>query len=124
NTPDAWDRGGTFELAPVKTNGLAVRFRGYLHPPVTGNYEFWLATATDASLFMSPSENPTEAVRIATTQRFGAVRDWNAPRFKGSSLWCPPMPLVAGGGYFMGAEGLNAKSEGQLAGGGSRLDTV
>jgi hypothetical protein len=113
--PNGWNVAGTFELAPVETNGFAVCFRGYLHPPVTGSYEFWLATATDATLFMSPGENPVDAVTIATTQRFGAARDWNAPRFQGSSLWCPPMPLVAGRRYYIQAQVIIPKGEGHLS---------
>ena len=115
NHPDGSELAHTFELEPVKTNHLGVRFCGYLHPPATGDYEFWLATATDAVLFLSPSERADDKVPIARMQNAGRPKTWDAPRFKGSSLWAPPVPLVAGRRYFIEALVVIEKGEGHLS---------
>jgi hypothetical protein len=92
----------TIELQPVTTNGLAVRFCGYLHPPLTGDYEFWLAVATSAALYMSPAENPVEKALIASA--VDSSRTFDRPRFQGGSSWAPPVPLVADRRYYIEAE--------------------
>ena len=111
--PDAWDLVPALKLAPVETNRLVVRFRGYLHPPVTGDYEFWLVGASKAKLFMSPSERAEDAITIA--QIFASQTNWDAPRMRGSSNWSPPSPLVAGRLYYIEALLLVEHGEGRLS---------
>jgi ferric-dicitrate binding protein FerR (iron transport regulator) len=113
--PDGSDLARSFELEPVKTNRFGVRFRGYLHPPVSGDYEFWLATATDAVMFVSPDERVADKVAIARMQDVGRPKEWDAPRFRGSSLWAPPVPLVAGQRYYIEALVFIEKGEGHLS---------
>jgi hypothetical protein len=119
NDPRLWDHpdgsymAQSLELEPVTTNRVAVRFRGYVHPPITGDYEFWLAGATDARLFMSPNENPADKVPIAVT--VDNSRKLDQPRFRGSSSWAPPVPLVAGHRYYIEALLFIEKDEGHLS---------
>jgi hypothetical protein len=115
--PDRSDMAQTFELEPVKTNKLAVRFRGYLHPPASGNYEFWLAGATEAMLFMSPNENPAHVIRIASSRESVGVREWDHPRAvgQGDTQWSSLIPLVAGKRYYIEALVLIEKGEGHLS---------
>src|SRR5215831_2376959 len=41
------------------------RMRGYLHPPVTGNYTFWIASDNSSELWLSTDEDPAMVKRIA-----------------------------------------------------------
>ena len=111
--PDGWDFAKALELEPMETNRFGVRYCGYLHPPVTGDYEFWLAGATDAQLFMSPGENPADKVPIART--VDDSRKLDKPRFQGGSPWEPPVPLVAGRRYYIEALVFIEKGEGHLS---------
>jgi hypothetical protein len=113
NRPDGSDMARTLELSPMITNRFGVRFCGYVHPPVTGDYEFWLTGATDATLFMSPDENPSHEVPIARI--VDNSRKLDQPRFQGSSPWAPPVSLVAGRRYYIEALVLVEKGEGHLS---------
>jgi hypothetical protein len=99
----------------VKTNRLAVRFRGYLQPPASGEYEFWLATGTEAVLSLSPNEQARDKVVIARGQEVSGPKRWDAPRFRGGSLWCPPVPLVAGRQYYIECVVFIEKGQGHLS---------
>jgi signal transduction histidine kinase len=52
------------------------RMRGYLHPPVTGEYTFWIASDNSSELWLSTSADPAKARKMASIQRF----NWVAPR--------------------------------------------
>ena len=99
--PDGSDLSPALELQPLQTNHLGFRFCGYVHPPVTGDYEFWLAGAAGATLFMSPDENPADGVAIAGTA--ADIRTLDLPRFQGPSAWSGALPLVAGRRYYVEA---------------------
>jgi hypothetical protein len=113
--PDRWDLATRFELAPAETNRLGVRFRGYFHPPITGDYEFWLAGATEAKLFMSPTDQAENSVQIAQTPDAGRANAWDAPRFRGPTQWSSTIPLVAGHRYYVEALLLIEHGEGHLS---------
>jgi len=106
--PDAWDVARAFALESVKTNRLAVRFRGYLHPPVTGDYQVWLTGPADTALgetvlLVSPSEDAEDATPIART----GTRTFNQSP--------PPFPLMAGRRYYLEALIFIEKGEGHLS---------
>lgn len=111
--PDGSDLAKAFELQSVTTNQFGVRFCGYLHPPVTGDYEFWLTGAADASLNMSPNENPADEVVILNMQD---DRTWNLPFPNRAVIPSPPaIPLVAGRCYYIEAIAFIEKGEGHLS---------
>jgi hypothetical protein len=111
--PDGADIVQSVELQAVTTNNSAVRFVGYVHPPATGDYEFWLSGGTSAVLYMSPTESPADEVRVATSE--DNSRDLDKPRFQGPSPWAPPMRLVAGRRYYIEAIVLIQQGEGHLS---------
>jgi len=113
--PDGWDLSSAFELEPTETNHLVVRFSGYLHPPITGDYEFWLAGASAAQLFLSPAERAEERIVIAQTSDGTRAKAWDAPRFQRQSQWAPPLPLVAGRRYYIEGLVLVQHGEGHLS---------
>lgn len=74
------------------------RVRGYLHPPATGNYEFWLATDDDGELWLSTTDQPANKVRIAYIQaNWAGPRDWT----KHLTQHSVSIPLVAGQRYYI-----------------------
>jgi signal transduction histidine kinase len=52
------------------------RMRGFLRPPATGEYTFWIASDNSSELWLSTSADPVKVRKIASIQRFG----WVAPR--------------------------------------------
>ncbi len=73
------------------------RIRGYVHPPLTGEYVFWMASDDEGELLLSTSEDPTQARRIAHCPHACDPRDWTKEKSQQSS----PIPLVAGQRYFI-----------------------
>ncbi|MBK8046736.1 MAG: hypothetical protein IPK16_06205 [Anaerolineales bacterium] len=45
---------------PRGGNDYGVRIRGYLLPPVDGDYRFWIAADDRGALFLSTDETPDE----------------------------------------------------------------
>jgi signal transduction histidine kinase len=66
----------------VPTNSgdfFLTRTRGYLHPPATGNYTFWIASDDASELWLSEDADPAKARRIAcvTSGRFTKAEQWD-----------------------------------------------
>jgi hypothetical protein len=121
NRPNGRDAVPDFELAIAETNAFAVRVCGYVHPPVTGNYRFWLekppmdfAKTGYAQLAMSPTEAPSEAVKIAQTAEAGngMISPYQAV---GATKAPPPIPLVAGRRYYLQANLFIKKGKAELS---------
>ncbi len=74
------------------------RVRGFLHPPQTGNYQFWLATDDDGELWLSTTTLPANKVRIAYIQgNWASPREWT----KHATQQSVTIPLVAGQKYYI-----------------------
>src|SRR5580765_2742537 len=65
-----------FEAPTDSKQYRLTRMRGFLHPPVTGQYTFWIASDNSSELWLSTSAEPTKVRKIASIQRFG----WVVPR--------------------------------------------
>jgi hypothetical protein len=114
NHPNGSELSPSIEIQSIMTNQLGVRFCGYLHPPVTGEYEFWLSGATSAKLFISPTENTADEVPVA--QVLEPSRNMDRPRYQSAtSAWAPPVPLIAGRRYYIEALVFVDKGEGYLS---------
>jgi ferric-dicitrate binding protein FerR (iron transport regulator) len=114
--PAARDFVNSFETDKVGTNDSGFRLVGYIHPPVTGKYTFWIAAAASAPLWLSPNENPAEKVRIAETPG-GEPHQWapSLPTGDVSMTQSPPITLVAGCRYFIQAAQKTARGSSHLA---------
>lgn len=77
------------------------RMRGYLHPQVSGNYRFWIASDNSSELWLSTDANPWNARRIAFIPRFGwtALRQWTVYTSQHSDV----IRLNAGETYYIEA---------------------
>ena len=83
---------------PVNTaDNFGSRIRGYIHPPISGAYTFWLASDDNGDLLLSTSDNPASATRIAF------VADWTNPHewTKSASQQSATINLVAGQKYYI-----------------------
>jgi len=83
---------------PVNTaDNFGSRIRGYIHPPISGAYTFWLASDDNGDLLLSTNDNPANATRIAF------VSDWTNPHewTKTASQQSATINLVAGQKYYI-----------------------
>lgn len=73
--PSGWDIRPTFDAPANWGDYHLTRMRGYLHPPVTGNYTFWIASDNSSELWISPDEDPAKVERIAMVKE----GNWTSP---------------------------------------------
>lgn len=73
------------------------RWRGFLHPPVSGSYTFWIAADDSAELMLSDDERPEQARRIAFVPNYTMPRQWT----KTADQESVAIPLKAGHRYYL-----------------------
>lgn len=52
--------------------------RGWLRPPTTSQYRFWLASDDDSSFWLSSDEDPANSAKIAQLSGYSGYKQWNA----------------------------------------------
>jgi regulation of enolase protein 1 (concanavalin A-like superfamily) len=80
-------------------NYYGQRLRGFVIPPISGPYTFWIASDDTSQLWLSSDEQPANAVPIASVNTFTAPRQWN----KEPNQQSTPINLQAGHRYFIQA---------------------
>jgi signal transduction histidine kinase len=77
--PSGWDIRNIFEAPTDWGEYYLTRMRGWLHPAVTGEYTFWIASDNSSELSLSTDGNPENVRRIASIPTYGWVtpRDWS-----------------------------------------------
>jgi len=73
------------------------RIRGYLYPPATGAYTFWIAGDDNCQLWLSTDGTPAHAALIAQVTGWTDSREWD----KFSSQQSSPVSLTAGQKYYI-----------------------
>jgi signal transduction histidine kinase len=63
--PSGEDIRNSFEAPSNWGEYHLTRMRGYLHPPVTGDYTFWIASDNSSELWLSSDDKPAKAKKIA-----------------------------------------------------------
>ena len=97
NTPNKTERLGNLLEAPTNTADFyASRMRGWLRPPVTGDYVFWIAADDMAELWLSIDDNPNNGALVCSLSWKAEPRQWTAYPEQMSK----PIPLVAGQAYY------------------------
>ncbi len=87
----------SFEAPLNWSDNYGTHMRGYVHPPQTGDYIFWIASDDQGELYLSTNEMAADRVLIARVPTWVPSQDWNEPRddtylFQQS----PPIHLEAG----------------------------
>jgi signal transduction histidine kinase len=75
--PSGWDVRNSFEAPSNWGDYHLTRMRGHLHPPVTGDYTFWIASDNSGELWLSPDDDPTKIRRIAFVREWVNPHDWS-----------------------------------------------
>ena len=75
------------------------RIRGYICPPTTGLYTFYIASDDNSELWLSTSDQPSDKVKIASVSDWAGVRDWT----KFPSQQSVPISLQANTKYYIEA---------------------
>ncbi len=74
------------------------RLSGYLLPPQTGNYTFWIASRNESELWLSTTDQPVNRVRIASSPAGGTgFRQWASSSTQRSAA----ISLEAGRRYYL-----------------------
>ena len=86
--------------APVDiAENYGQRMHGYLVPPQSGNYTFWIATDDAGELWLSTDENPANRKLIASVSGWTSPREWG----KEANQESPPVRLEANRAYYVAA---------------------
>ena len=88
-----------FEAPTNVADNYGQRVRGFVLPPQTGDYVFWLASDDGGALFLSTDESPANKVEIATVPGWTTPRQWNRYREQESK----PIRLESGRRYYVEA---------------------
>lgn len=75
------------------------RIRGYVCPPLTGNYIFWIASDDNSELWLSTNDLPANRQKIASVTGWTASQEWT----KYPSQQSVSKYLVAGQKYYIEA---------------------
>src|SRR5688572_13282906 len=88
-----------FELPANSGNNFGVRVYGYICPPTTGSYVFWIASDHSSELWLSTTSNPLNKIRIAFNTNSTKSRQWD----KYATQKSLPVALIAGQKYYVEA---------------------
>src|SRR6185312_6934958 len=91
----------SFEAPAGRGTYFLSRIRGYLHPPVTGQYSFWISADDAGEVFLSPDASPERMQRVATNKIGNATGPGEWERFP--SQHSQPVTLRAGETYYIEA---------------------
>lgn len=75
-TPKSTSQLAVFEGPSNAGDNYGDRIRGYICPPVSGNYIFWIASDDQSELWLSPNDKESDKVKIASLSGFTSSREW------------------------------------------------
>ncbi|MBP7803172.1 MAG: fibronectin type III domain-containing protein, partial [Saprospiraceae bacterium] len=99
NSPSSSGTRTSFEMNSNAGSNFGIKMYGYLCPPTTGNYVFWIASDDSGELWLSTSSNPAARQRIAYHTGYTNSRQWT----KYSTQKSAAVSLVAGQVYYIDA---------------------
>ena len=99
NSPSFTTSLTSFEIPANAGNNYGSRVIGYLCPPATGTYYFWIAADHSAELWLGTSQLPASRQKIAYLSQPSNPREWN----KFSTQKSVGISLTAGQLYFIEA---------------------
>ncbi|MEP6603270.1 MAG: DUF1800 family protein [Spartobacteria bacterium] len=89
----------TLEQPLNYANQYGTRIRGYIVPPTTGNYTFWIASDDQSELWISTDDQPANMVKRAYVATYTGSRQWT----KEANQKSPILALTAGQKYYFEA---------------------
>lgn len=95
-TPTA-DTISVFEIQADTGDNYATRIRGYVCPPISGDYTFWIASDNQGELWLSSDDSQKDIKKIAYSSDWNNAREWD----KYESQKSLPIYLIAGQKYFV-----------------------
>lgn len=98
-TPPSSSQLTSFEGPTNAADRYASRVRGYLCPPQTGNYTFWIAGDDATELWLSRSDDPSAKIKIAYNLSWTNPREWTKYATQKSAT----VNLIAGKKYYIEA---------------------
>ena len=99
DAPDGVDERDVFEAPTGWADNYGTRMRGYLHPPFSGMYTFWISSDDAGQLRLSSDEDPATAATIAHVPGWTNPRQWTKyPEQKSSAIF-----LQSGRRYYIEA---------------------
>jgi len=98
-TPDVSDLISIFEIPVDVLDNYGTRVRGFICPPVTGNYRFWISSDDNGELWLSTDDNPANKQLIANVPGWSSSRQWDKYPAQQSAL----VALNAGQLYYIEA---------------------
>ena len=99
NNPSLAGTRTLFEM-PVNTgNNIGVRMNGYICPPTSGNYVFWIASDASGELWLSTTSSSVNKIKIAYNTSSTNYREWN----KYTTQKSASINLTAGQVYYVEA---------------------
>lgn len=99
NNPSSTGTRTTFEMQTNLGSNLGIRMYGYICPPTTGNYIFWIASDASGELWISTNSSPANKIRRAYNTSSTNSRQWN----KFATQKSVAVPMVAGQLYYVEA---------------------
>ncbi len=93
--PDATQVLEQFESPQNYAERFVARFRGYLTPPETGSYYFYIAADDQGELWLSEDETPEKLALVVKTDNYTSPRAWDRDKRRSA-----PVQLKKGQQYF------------------------
>jgi hypothetical protein len=104
NLPDATRLAAAFETVTNLTDNYGVRLTGFLVPPLTGQYVFYICSDDQSALFLSTNEIAANKVLIASDSSWSMPREWTTSHGQPSAeKISTPISLAAGRSYYIEA---------------------
>jgi hypothetical protein len=88
-----------FEAPTDVLENYGQRMHGYILPPMSGAYTFWIASDDNGALYLSADENPANVRLIASVPGWTSPREWS----KYSEQKSAPVTLTANKAYYIAA---------------------
>ncbi|HEU5146326.1 MAG TPA: Ig-like domain-containing protein, partial [Chryseosolibacter sp.] len=113
HAPDGVDELTEFEAHNAGQSHYGARIRGYICPPASGAYVFWIASSGKSELWLSTDDDPLNKKRIAMVRPGSKKRNWDHSSYQRSE----PVTLEKGQTYYIETLHLHKKGNGHLAAG-------
>ncbi|MCE9538931.1 MAG: SBBP repeat-containing protein, partial [Bacteroidetes bacterium] len=98
-TPTSTTQLTLFEGPSQAGDNYGSRIRGYICPPATGNYIFWIASDNKSELWLSTNDQPSNKIKIAYASSYTLSREWTKYPTQQSN----PISLIEGTKYYIEA---------------------